>query len=105
VPLIDNAPGPVHGRPVSGFVPVMLERSPLGVAGEMLSSDRACKSVLCSLSTGLVVFWASAVVAVRMMAPRTINTMNATRDHVQYPTPNLYGMRQINEIPAQASAH
>jgi len=56
VPLIDNAPGPVHGRPVSGFVPDVLERSPLGVAGETLSSDRADKRVLCPLSTGLVVF-------------------------------------------------
>ena len=56
VPLIDNEPGPVHGRPVSGFVPDVLDRSPLGVAGEMLSSDRAGKSVLCPLSTGLTVF-------------------------------------------------
>jgi hypothetical protein len=55
-PLIDNAPGPVHGRPVSGFVPVVLVRSPVGVDGETLSSDRADKSVLCPLSTGLVVF-------------------------------------------------
>ena len=37
-PLIDNAPGPVQ---VSGFVPVVLDRSPEGVAGETLSSDRA----------------------------------------------------------------
>jgi hypothetical protein len=55
-PLIDKAPGPVHGRPVSGFVPVVLVRSPVGVDGETLSSDRADKSVLCPLSTGLVVF-------------------------------------------------
>jgi hypothetical protein len=55
-PLIDNAPGPVHGRPVSGFVPVVLVRSPVGVDGETLSSDRADKSVFCPLSTGLVVF-------------------------------------------------
>jgi hypothetical protein len=55
-PLIDNEPGPVHGRPVSGFVPVVLVKMPLGVAGEMVSSDRAGKSVLCPLSTGLTVF-------------------------------------------------
>jgi hypothetical protein len=81
VPLIDNAPGPVHGRPVSGFVPVVLDRSPVGVAGEMLSSDRAGKSVLCPLNTGLtvfplsvglLVFCASAAVAVRVMRPMPI---------------------------------
>jgi hypothetical protein len=55
-PLIDNDPGPVHGRPVSGFVPVVLDRSPVGVDGETLSSDRAGKSVLCPLNTGLTVF-------------------------------------------------
>ena len=55
-PLIDNAPGPAHGRPVRGFVPVVLVRSPVGVDGETLSSDRADKSVFCPLSTGLVVF-------------------------------------------------
>ena len=55
-PLIDNALGPVHDRPVSGFVPVVLVRSPVEVDGETLSSDRADKSVFCPLSTGLVVF-------------------------------------------------
>jgi hypothetical protein len=34
----------------------VLVRSPAGVDGETLSSDRADKSVLCPLSTGLVVF-------------------------------------------------
>ena len=84
MPLIDNAPGPVHGRPVSGFVPVVLDRSPVGVAGEMLSSDRAGKSVLWPLNTGLtvfplsiglLVFCASAAVAVRMMRPMVISPM------------------------------
>ena len=83
-PLIDNEPGPAHGSPVSGFVPVVLDRSPVGDAGEMLSSDRAGKSVLCPLSTGLtvfplsiglLVFCASAVVAVRMMRPMVISPM------------------------------
>jgi hypothetical protein len=45
-PLIDNAPGPVQGRPVSGFVPVVLDKSPVGIDGEMLSSVRAGRSVL-----------------------------------------------------------
>jgi hypothetical protein len=81
-PLIDNDPGPVHGRPVSGFVPVVLERSPVGVAGETLSCCRAGKRVLFPLSTGLtvfplsiglLVFCASAAVEVRMMAPRPIS--------------------------------
>jgi hypothetical protein len=77
--LIDNAPGPVHGRPVSGFVPDVFGMRPVGSAGETLSSDRACKSVLCPLSTGLAVFWASAAVADRMMAPWPINaTRSAT---------------------------
>jgi hypothetical protein len=44
-PDLDNAPGPVHGRPVSGFVLVVLDRSPVGVAGETASSDRAGKTV------------------------------------------------------------
>ena len=55
-PLTDNAPGPVHGRPVSGFVPVVLVRRPVGVDGETLSSDRAGRIVELPLSTGLVVF-------------------------------------------------
>jgi hypothetical protein len=83
-PLIDNDPGPVHGRPVSGFVPDVLDRSPLGVDGETLSSDRADKSVFCPLRTGLTVFplsndapvfCASAAVAVRMRALRPISPM------------------------------
>jgi hypothetical protein len=84
-PLIDNEPGPVHGRPVSGFVPVVLVRFPVGVAGETVSSDRAGKIVLCPLSTGLtvlplsiglLVFCASAAVAVlRIKMVRPISSM------------------------------
>jgi hypothetical protein len=83
-PLIDNDPGPVHGRPVSGFVPDVLDRRPLGVDGETLSSDRADKSVFCPLRTGLTVFplsndapvfCASAAVVVRMRALRPISPM------------------------------
>jgi hypothetical protein len=78
-PLIDNEPGPVHGRPVSGFVPVVLDRIPVGVAGETLSSDRAGKSILCPLrigltvlplSIGLLVFCASVIVAAALRIKR-----------------------------------
>jgi len=85
-PLIDNEPGPVHGKPVSGFVPVVLGRSPVAIDGETLSSDRAGKSVLCPFSIGLTVFplrsglpvfCASAAVAVRMRVPTPISPMRS----------------------------
>jgi hypothetical protein len=55
-PLIDNEPGPVHGRPVSGFVPVVLGSSPVGIVGETGFSLRGGKTVVFPLSTGLTVF-------------------------------------------------
>jgi hypothetical protein len=102
VPLIDNAPGPVHGRPVSGFVPVVLDRSPVGVAGEMLSSDRAGKSVLCPLSTGLTVFPLSkgllvfcasdtAVVAVRTRTLSAISSKRFVIILISRPSLNIFG--------------
>lgn len=54
-PLTDNEPGPVHGSPVSGFVPVVLGRSPVGSAGETGFSVRAGKSVLLVLGIRLKV--------------------------------------------------
>jgi ATP dependent DNA ligase domain len=55
-PLIDNEPGPVHGKPVSGFVPVVLGSSPVGIVGETAFSVRGGKTVVFPLSTGLTVF-------------------------------------------------
>jgi hypothetical protein len=55
-PLIDNAPGPVHGKPVSGFVPVVLDSSPVGIVGETGISVRGGKTVVFPLITGLTVF-------------------------------------------------
>jgi len=60
----------------------------VGSDGETVSSDRAGKTVLWPLSTGLtvfplsiglLVFWASAAVPVRMMAPRPISPMRDLR--------------------------
>jgi hypothetical protein len=64
-PLTDNEPGPVHGNPVSGFVPVVLGRSPVGSAGETGLSGVAGKSGLLVLGggSGLKVIPFSSVVA------------------------------------------
>jgi hypothetical protein len=55
-PLTDNEPGPEHGKPVSGFVPVVvLVRTPpavLGSAGETGFSGVAGKSWLLVLGDG-----------------------------------------------------
>jgi hypothetical protein len=85
-PLIDNAPGPVHGKPVSGLVPVVLDSSPAGVDGETGFSVRGGKTVVFPLSTGFTVFplsigllvfcaGATVAVAVRTRALRPISPM------------------------------
>jgi len=85
-PRIDNEPGPVHGRPVSGFVPVVLGSSPVGIVGETGFSLRGGKTVVFPLSTGLtvfplsiglLVFCANVAVAVRMRAPRPTSPMRS----------------------------
>jgi hypothetical protein len=73
----DSRPTPVQGRPLVEFLPGFGWIKVLGSAGGTLSSDCACKSVLCPLSTGLVVFWASAAVAIRMVAPTPISPMRS----------------------------
>jgi hypothetical protein len=100
----DSKPTPVQGRPLSGFRPGFGWIKVFGSAGGTLSSDRACKSVLSPLSTGLVVFWASAAVADTMMAPRTISPM---RSATMVISPRILMMEyyKFNEISAQSSAH
>jgi hypothetical protein len=112
-PLIDNDPGPVHGRPVSGFVPVVLDRSPVGVDGETLSSDRADKSVFSPLSTGLTVFplssgmlvfrfCASPAVVVRMTTPRPISPMQFATMWVEPPVESCRPTsRNVNDFRAR----
>ena len=73
----DSKPTPLQGRPLSGFLPGFGWIKVLGSAGGTLSSDLACESVLCPLSTGLVVFCASAAVVVKMIAPRPISPMRS----------------------------
>jgi hypothetical protein len=46
---------PFQSRRLADLFPLFLGRSPVGSDGETLSSDRACKSVLCPISSGLVV--------------------------------------------------
>jgi hypothetical protein len=82
----DSKPTPVQGRPLSGFLPGFGWIKVLGSAGGTLSSDRACESVLCPLRTGLVVFWASAAVAVRMMTPSPISPMRCATIIFNLPT-------------------
>jgi hypothetical protein len=86
----DSKPTPVQGRPLSEFLPGFGWIKVFGSAGGTLSSDCACKSVLCPLSTGLVVFWASAAVAIsRMMAPSPISPMRCATIIFNLPTPVL----------------
>jgi hypothetical protein len=73
----DSKPTPVQGRPVIEFLPGFGWIKLFGSAGGTLSSDLACKRVLSPLSTGLVVFCASAAVAIRMVAPSPINPMRS----------------------------
>ena len=66
-PLTDNEPGPEHGRPVRGFVPVVvLVSTPpvvVGSAGETGFSERGGRSVLLVLGIGLKVIPFCSVVA------------------------------------------
>jgi hypothetical protein len=90
-PLTDNEPGPVHGSPVSGFVPVVLGRSPVGSAGETGFSGVAGKSGLlvlgggrglkvipfCSVVAGFCCASATVAVAVRTRTLRPISPMRS----------------------------
>jgi len=80
----DSTPTPVQGRPLSEFLPGFGWIKVFGSAGGTESSLVPERSVLFPLSTGLtvlpltsglLVFCASAAVAVRMMAPRPISAM------------------------------
>jgi hypothetical protein len=66
-PLTDNEPGPEHGRPVRGFVPVVvLVSTPpvvVGSAGETGFSVHGGRSVLLVLGIGLKVIPFCSVVA------------------------------------------
>jgi len=82
-----NDPVPVHGRPVSEFLPVFGFRRTVGSAGATASSDRAGKTVVFPLSAGLtvfplsiglLVFCASAVVML-VFRTRTLRLISSTR--------------------------
>ena len=87
VAVTDSWPTPVHGRPLSEFLPSAGWIKVLGSAGGTESSFRPERTVLFPLSTGLTVFppsieapvfWASdkVVVAVRT---RTLRPISSTR--------------------------
>lgn len=108
-PLTDNEPGPEHGRPVRGFVPVVvLVSTPpvvVGSAGETGFSVRGGRSVLLVLGIGLKVIpffsvvagfcCASAIVA-DVVSASALRPINRVQRSGMRATPEYVALHQAN---------